>query len=264
MQKRAIALISILLTACFIGVFAYFNNITGTAIQPQPTSTPWQPTPTPIPTPSWAPTQEPTPIPVPTPIPTYPSQPTPTPTPYTPPPTPTPTPTPTGKVEINLRITWGDGTSTLVSQTQADLKPALSLFSLFFQNKEIKNAEAIVKVTLNGQSKPWSTTVTQQIELYKPPAPIPKTSSTGTYTKTGASFSSGVSFEVSALALTESQLDAVIQQYGTGDYTLQFNAMINLQLNGTTLNAIIPSCLLYMTYQNGVPHYSVVILPMSF
>lgn len=161
---------------------------------------------------------------------------------------------------FKLIINYEDGTAETFDHAAFSLLPYIIKDS---SGKDIKSVDIYLLSTLktDGTVSSWSVSGTQQVELYKGSETAPKDSSTINIQESGSGWSSGESKQVSFVSLHWSQIEAAIQQYGTGSWSLQVNAQIQINVvfyDGTTdiASTSAPAVALAFTY-SGAPVYSI-------
>ena len=123
-------------------------------------------------------------------------------------------------VGYEITVRFEDGTSKTFKQSSASLTP----LSITISGREIKGIYIDLKATLvtSGTVSSWSVTGTRQIEMYKKPQTVPKTSSTGDVAASGSSWPSGEEKQIDdRLTIEKKTIEDVAQQYGDGTYQWQ-------------------------------------------
>ncbi|MCW4016763.1 MAG: hypothetical protein NWF06_10370 [Candidatus Bathyarchaeota archaeon] len=129
--------------------------------------------------------------------------------------------------------------------------------------RTIESIDIYLYATLNteGTVSSWSVSGGQQVEVYKGSETAPKTSSTIEISESGSSWSSGERKQISFVSLHWSQIEAAVQQYGAGDWTIQVLADLQISVEFSDgsediASASTPGVCLSFTYSSS-PMYSI-------
>lgn len=165
-----------------------------------------------------------------------------------------------GYTWIGYTVFFVDGTSKDIRQ---DGPPSMSLFplSIAFENKDIAYFRVDVKAQLTGENLgSWESETTLQMEVYKKPETVPKTSSTGHYEKQGSAWSSGAVNTLASVTVQAATLEEVVATYGGGSWLLQWIGTVDLSVtaNGALveLSSASPAGGMDFTYDTNEPNPS--------
>lgn len=174
----------------------------------------------------------------------------------------------TGYAGVRFLIRFSDGTTR---EFAPDLSGTLSLLplSITFEGKEIQKVDIDIQAKLNGDNiQSWNTVTSQQIEIYKKDSSTPKTSSTAYNNENGGSWNSGDIKTISHTSIFGSTIDNIVATYGDGNYLLQVNSVVDLEvtIDGelSEFNSVNPAGGLDFSFSSGNPgpYYSIT-LPTS-
>lgn len=166
-----------------------------------------------------------------------------------------------GHMGLSFIIEWEDGTGKVVG---ADYPVLWSPLDINVEDKPLEKIDIIItaQIPKNVTPSSWKTTVYHQIELYKGTETTPKMSSTATLTKQGTSWEKTVwgnreTKKIANTTLQAAQIDSVVQQYGDGEWHLQVNIDVQLEVTSEglqkTYEASAPSGGITFTYSDGMP-----------
>lgn len=132
-----------------------------------------------------------------------------------------------GYSAVSFKITHKDGT---VEWSNTSATFALFPMTITYNAKPISNIDIYIFARLTGTAgiSAWSTSIGQQLEIYKKPETTPRTSSTGQFSDSGGSWTDGATVAIAHTPIAASTIDSLSAQYGTGDYLLQINANVQL------------------------------------
>lgn len=139
----------------------------------------------------------------------------------------------TGYSAVSFRIFYTDGTYDDVTPTNNGF--SLVPMTVTYNGKQIQSVTINTNAVLVGDAiTSWSSNTAQRIEFYKAGENIPRTSSSGNYPASGASWASGSSKQIATTTLTGATIDSVVAGYGTGasDWSMQVT-------NTVTMNAVV-------------------------
>ena len=155
-------------------------------------------------------------------------------------PTPTgsgsPTPTPTalsGNAQAEawfaFTLYFSDGTSQSLN-----MNPTFSLLplSISWEGKTLTSMTVFIRLKVTGTDLgAWQTSTSQHIEVYFNGASVPATSSTGTFTDSGGSWTSGDSESISNITISSATLSSVFASNGgVGTWVFQTTGATNMQI----------------------------------
>ena len=135
-------------------------------------------------------------------------------------------------VGFEIVLNYVDGTqSEPYKQSMFSLLRLHSLVDM--SGKEIASFGIRLKSTLKTSEvvTSWQLVGSQQIEIYKSTDPIPKTSSSVPFGISGASWVDGAEKEVMYTTLHWSQVEAAIESYGEGTWSIQINGAISITVD---------------------------------
>lgn len=167
---------------------------------------------------------------------------------------------------VCFRVNWKDGT---FKWGNASMTFSILPLTIVYEGKEIQSIDIYVVAKLTGTSgiTAWSTSTSQQLELYKtlPADPVPKTSSTGIYPASGTTWAEGAKQTLAYTNILGSTLDNLVETYGEGNWLMQINANVNLTatINGvpTAFTSSAPSGGINFAnyYLHGTPTLSITV-----
>ena len=174
----------------------------------------------------------------------------PTPSPSSSPtPTPTgggnPTPTPTsgeathGAVWFAFTLHFSDGTSQDLNMNAPE-SPMFSLFpmSITYMGKTVSSMDVLIRLKLTGDGLGlWGTTSSQHIEIYFNGASTPATSSTGSFSDSGSSWTSGETQTINTVTISGTTLNTLFATYGYGSWVFQTTGVATVTINGQQYSA---------------------------
>jgi len=141
-----------------------------------------------------------------------------------------------GAATLSFTVKFKDGTTQTFEATNIYTgKLSVVPLSLYVGGKEISSIDVNLKVRLDTGGRTatgYTAQIAQRMEIYKSGQSTPITSSTGTYTPSGGSWSSGETKTVLSTPLTSAQIEqAIAQTSGSGDYYFQVAVQISLTVN---------------------------------
>lgn len=156
----------------------------------------------------------------------------------------------TGTTWTAFKLYFADGTTQDIN-----MQPTFALFpmSITFNGKELSKVDVLIRAQLNSQTSigAWSSVATQHLEIYKKPETTPKTSSTGTFTSQGQSWTSGETKTLQTTTIQASTLDSLVAQYGSNGWLMQSTGTVKLTISGSTLTASLNAGGLDFSYATG-------------
>ena len=140
--------------------------------------------------------------------------------------------------------------------------------------KNFETLDIYLKATMKTSDtvNSWSFTGTQQVEFYKTPETQPKKSSTINIDDSGSSWDHEEIKTLSYVSLHYSQIEAVVQIYGEGDWSYNINAEVSVEVifeSGPSdiSKATAPSVSMPFSYSDEIDNFSLKLqnslLPLS-
>jgi len=132
---------------------------------------------------------------------------------------------------------FSDGTSQ-----DLNMNPTFSIFplSISYNGKDLASLDVFIRLKVTGSNLgAWNTAASQHIEVYFNGASTPATSSTGSFSDSDVSWTSGTTISIIDTALTSAQLDSVFNANGgVGSWTFQVTGTVSLSItsNGVLQN----------------------------
>lgn len=132
-------------------------------------------------------------------------------------------------VGFEITVNYADG-----SQPETYKQSGFSLLQMYslvdVSGKEIDNFAVRLLSTLktSGTVTGWQMMGSIQTEIYKSPETVPKTSATYEFDLSGTTWADGATKELKSFTLSWSQVEAALEQFGEGSWSIQFNGDVDI------------------------------------